>query len=227
LPAPSDVDIGSTNILNHLLRVDEAVVENHLRCHTHILGQGLQTGSIVVPFTTQDVRMGSARDNIDNVLVLRQDLGQSTNHIFNPFVWGEQPECKQDRLAFDTEAVLIEVGIQKREIGNAMRNHVDLAAPDFVDFLQELGRQLAHDNEAIGKLSDLFHDHQLVGVGFPQNRVQGGHHGHLQTLQQLKNMAPGWTAEDPILVLQAHHIDVVEVQELSCVRIRREIVLGQ
>ena len=61
-----------------------------------------------------------------------------------------------------------------------MRNYVDLAARHLKDFLQKLGRKLAHNNEAVRKLCDFFHDYQLARVWFAKNRVQGGHHGHLQ-----------------------------------------------
>ena len=108
-----------------------------------------------------------------------------------------------------------------------MRHHVDLAARHLEDFLQELGRELAHDNEAVGKLCDLFHDHQLVGIWLAQNRMQRCHHGHLQAAQQMQNVAPGRAAEDSILVLQAHHVDVVEVQKISCFLIRLHVVLGK
>ena len=68
---------------------------------------------------------------------------------------------------------------------------------------------------------------QLVRVGLAQNRVQRGHHGHLQAAQQMQNMASGRTAEDSILVLQAHHVDIVEVQEFSRFLIRLHVVLGE
>src|SRR5271157_3227937 len=40
-------------------------------------------------------------------------------------------------------------------------------------------------------------------------------------------MASGRTAEDSILVLQTHHVDIVEVQEFSRVLIRFHLVLGK
>ena len=43
----------------------------------------------------------------------------------------------------------------------------------------------------------------------------------------MQNMASGRAAEDSILVLQAHHVDIVEVQELSRFLIRGHVVLGE
>src|SRR5271165_621132 len=43
----------------------------------------------------------------------------------------------------------------------------------------------------------------------------------------MQDMASGWTAEDSIFVLQAHHVDVVEVQKLSRFLIRLHLVLGE
>ena len=69
----SDVNVGGANELQHLFRADEAVVEDHLRFHSHFLRQSLQTGSILVAFAAQNVRMGRARDDVDNILVLGQE----------------------------------------------------------------------------------------------------------------------------------------------------------
>src|SRR5277367_2340929 len=40
-------------------------------------------------------------------------------------------------------------------------------------------------------------------------------------------MAPGWTTEYSIFVLQAHHVDVIEIQKGSCFLIRPHVVLGE
>ena len=63
----SDVDVGGANELGHFLRTDEAVVEDHLRFHSHFFRQSLQAGSILVSLAAQDVRVGRARDNVGNI----------------------------------------------------------------------------------------------------------------------------------------------------------------
>ena len=96
-----------------------------------------------------------------------------------------------------------------------MRHHIDLIARDLEYLLQELGRELAHDNKPVGKLRDLFQHQHLVRIWLAQNRVQRSDDGHFQTAQQMQDMTAGWTAEDAILVLQRYHVNVVEVQEFS------------
>ena len=66
---------------------------------------------------------------------------------------------------------------------------------------------------------------QLVRIGLAQHCMQRCHHRHLQAAQQVQNMASGRAAEDSVLVLQAHHVDVVEVQEFSGFLIRLHLVL--
>ena len=39
--------------------------------------------------------------------------------------------------------------------------------------------------------------------------------GIFRRAQQMQNVAPGRTAEDSILMLQAYHVDVVEVQKFG------------
>ena len=108
-----------------------------------------------------------------------------------------------------------------------MRHHIDLIAGDLEDLLQKLGRELAHNNEPVGKLRDLFQHQHLVRIWLAQNRVQRCDHGHFQTAQQMQDMTTGWTAEDAILVLQRYHVNVVEVQEFSGFLIRLHIILSE
>src|ERR1700687_6460974 len=108
--------------------------------------------------------MGRACDDVSNILVFGQNLRQSLNYIFDSLIRREQAESEQDRFSLNTKAVFVEIGIQEGQVWNSMRHHVDLATRHLEDFLQELGRQLAHANEAVGQLCDLFHDHKLVGI---------------------------------------------------------------
>src|SRR5208282_274617 len=43
----------------------------------------------------------------------------------------------------------------------------------------------------------------------------------------MQNMTPGLAAKDPILVLQANHVDIVEVQEFRRFLVRGQIVLRE
>src|SRR5579859_4947895 len=83
-------DVTSYNELNHFLGTDEAVVEDHLRFHSDLLRQSLQTGSIDIALATQDVRMSRACDDVHDVLVPGENLRQSLNHIFDSLVRGKQ-----------------------------------------------------------------------------------------------------------------------------------------
>src|SRR5271165_3064349 len=149
IPVRSDVNVGGADELNHFLGTDEAVMEDDLRFHSDFLRQSLQTGSVPVPFATQDVRMGRARNNVNHILVFRQNLRQRLNYVFDSLVRREQAEGDEYRFPFHSEAVFVEIRIQERKVGNAVRNHVDLAARHLIDFLQKLGRKLAHHNQAV------------------------------------------------------------------------------
>src|SRR5437868_8301576 len=106
-----DVNVGGADELNHFFGTDEAVVEDHLRFHSYFLGQGLQSGSILVPLATQDVRMSRARHNVSNILVFGQNLRQRLNHAFDSLIRGEQSEGEEHRLAFHAKSVLVEIWI--------------------------------------------------------------------------------------------------------------------
>ena len=202
-------------------------MEDHVRFHSYFFRQGLQTGAILVSLAAENMRVGCARDDVHNILVLRQNLGQRLNYVFNSLIRREQSECKQDGLAFHAKTVFVEIRVEKRHVRNAMRHHVDLAARHFEYLLQELGRELAHHDKAVGEVGDLLHDHELIWIRLAQYGVQRGHHRHLECAQQMEDVASRRTSEDPILVLQAHHVDVVEVQEFRRVLVGLHFVLGK
>ena len=93
--------------------------------------------------------MGRARDDVDHILVFRQNVRQRLNHVFDSLIRREQAERKQDGFPFYVEAIFVEIRIEEWHVGNAVRNHIDLVARHFENFLQKLGRQLAHYDQTI------------------------------------------------------------------------------
>ena len=113
-------------------------MEDYIRLNSDFLGQSLQIGSIPITLAAENMWMGRACDYVNHILVLRQDLRQRLNHVFDSLIRGKQAERKQYCFSFHVKTVLVEVGIQEWQIGNAVWNHVDLAARHFEDFLKEL-----------------------------------------------------------------------------------------
>ena len=68
-----DVDVRRANEFDHFLRADKAAVEDDVRIHADVLSQILQVRSILIAFTTENVRVSRARDYVDHVLMLRQE----------------------------------------------------------------------------------------------------------------------------------------------------------
>ena len=219
------VNVCGADELHHLLGTDEAIVEKHARLHSHFFRERLQVLAILIPFASENVRVSRARHDVNDILVFRQDLRHRFDHVLDSLVRGEQAEGEENRLSLHTEPVLIEIRINERQVGNSVGNHVDLAAGNFEDFLQELRRELAHHDQPVGKLSNLFHHHQLVWIRLAKDGMQSCHDRHLQTTQKMQDVTSSRSAKDSVLVLQADHVDIVEVQEASGFFIRRDFVL--
>src|SRR5207237_9587242 len=145
----SDIESRCANKCDHFLWAHESVVEGHIRLDSNFLRQGLLVRSIAIALAAENVRMGRPCDYVNHVLVLRQDLRQGLNYIFDSLVWRKQTEREQDGLPLHAKAVLVEIRIEEWQIRDAMRNHVDLAAGHLKDFLQKLGRKLTHDNQTV------------------------------------------------------------------------------
>ncbi len=174
--------------------------------------------------------MSHSGDDIDHVRMPRQNRRQRANDVFNALVGGKQAEGQKNGLAFRAKPVFKIVGVHERQIRHTVRNHIDLSIRNRIHIAQKLRRQFAHDNQAIGEPRDLFQHGALIRVRLAQNRVQRGHHRHLQSAQQGRMWQPARAAVDAIFMLQANKIVAVEVEKIggpligarsSCVSSRR------
>ncbi len=106
-----------------------------------------------------------------------------------------------------------------------MRDQIDLGRRRMVDLLQHLSPALRHDDQPGRKRDQLLHDAALVSPRFAQNGMQRGDHGHSQFAQECQNVAPGGSAENAELVLQADDIYVADVEEVRGAQIGRQVLL--
>src|ERR1017187_8319799 len=156
--------------------------------NSEVLSEQLQRLPVFVSLALSNVRMGRARDDIRNIAVLRQNARQGLYDGFNSLIWREQAEGQQYRLAPNSEAVLVKIRIDKRQVGNSMRDDVNLCRRDLEDLLEKLRRVLAHLDKAVGELWVFALPVMVVGVGFARHRRKGGHDGHVESSQQLQDV---------------------------------------
>ena len=71
--------------------------------------------------------MGRAQHDVHNIRKLRHNCRQGIEHILDTFVGREQPEGEQHGAAFDLKLVFEVGGIDKADIGNAVRDQIDFA----------------------------------------------------------------------------------------------------
>ncbi len=97
--------------------------------------------------------------------------GQGFDDVFDALPWREKAEGQDDLSPLDAELVLEEVGVDERQVGDAVVDEGYLAVGDAIDLAQELRALLAHDDEAVGELGDFFHDRPLAFLGIAQDGV--------------------------------------------------------
>src|ERR1035438_8066358 len=130
-----DVDIGRADELHHLLRTNESVMKYDVLSNPQVLSEQLQRLAVFISLALSYVRMGRPRDDIRNIAVLRQNARQGLYDCFNSLIWREQAEGQQYRFVSDSEAVLVKIRINKRQVGNPMRDDVNLCRRNLEDLL--------------------------------------------------------------------------------------------
>ena len=97
---------------------------------------------------------------------------------------------------------------------------------DAVDLAQERGAVRAHDDEALRERVSSSITRALQRIRLGEDRVQRRDDRHAQLAEQREHVAAGLAAEDAVLVLHAHDVDGVDVQEVRGAPVRREVALG-
>jgi hypothetical protein len=222
-----DVNVGGADELDQFLDADKAVVKEDVVFHSAGARQALELQPIKLSFAPLDVRMGDAEQDVHRLRIALQNGGHGLDDILDALVRREQSKGKQDQLALHAEAVLVKVGVHKGDVGNAVRDPVDLILGYLVSLPQEPGAALTHDDQPIRALGQLFHDAALIRIRLAQDGVQRGHHRHAQLAQERQNVTAGRTAEDAVFVLQADEIHIVAVQEIRGPPVRGWVILHQ
>ena len=219
------VDVCGTDEFLEVIKRDKAVVEDDVLFHTAIIRQSLQSETVTLALSCNQVRMRGPEHEIDDVWMSAHDLRQSLDHMLDPLPRPDQSESEQDHATFHTELGLEWGGVHERDVRDAMGNDVHLRVRHLVGFAQNLRTLLRHHNDPVAASHKLVHDRALSGVGITQHGMKSRHHRHPHFLQQRQKMAPGSTTIDAELMLHAEDIRVVEVQKVSPAPVGIEILL--
>ena len=220
-----NVEVRRADEFLQLLEFYEAVVENDALLDLVLFGQDFQAETIGLAALRQLVGMRRAQDDINDVREFRQNLRESVQDMLNSLVGRKQPEGEQHRPSFHAKLVLVIIGIHKRDVGNAMRNEVDLGGGRPVNILQHLASAFGHGHQP-GRVRDQFLHHAPLGVvGLAQEGMERGDDGHFQFAHQRQQMAAGGPAVNPKLVLNADDVHVADVDEVRRALVGREILL--
>ena len=167
-----DVNVGRADQRSHLFRSDKPIHEQDLPFHTILLCQGLKLKPVAISFTGSDLRVSGACNHVDSIAVTGQDARHGLDHVFEPFVRRKQTKREKDTLAVAREAILIQVRLLKRQLGNAMRNQVYFLGRNPEHLLQNMRGILAHHNKALGACGNPVHHNPLIQIRLTKHRMQ-------------------------------------------------------
>ncbi|OPY59991.1 MAG: hypothetical protein A4E57_04595 [Syntrophorhabdaceae bacterium PtaU1.Bin034] len=185
-------------------------------------GLALQRKAIRLALFLPDVRMGGAEHNVNGLGVLGDDRGEGVDHRFDAFARREQTKSENHLSTFHSVLVLVEVGVHKGNIGNAVMYEGDLLRGDVVDLPEDVFTAPAHNDQPIGQLGDAPGNRRLGCGRCLEYGVERSHQGHAEVCHQIKYVSAVLAAEDPELVLQADDFHPVHVEE-----VRSETILSQ
>ena len=170
---------------------------NDLSLDPQLLGHGLQLIPVSIALASPDMRVGGARDHVDNVLVTGEDARQGANHALEPLVGRQQAKGEQYKLSREAERVFVSLRLHEGQVGNAVRYQIDLFSRHCKYIVQNTRRVVAHHNKTIRERGDLLHDHSLIAVRLTENGMERCYHRHREALQQLQTWLPAFPPKIP------------------------------
>ncbi len=176
----------------------------------HACHQALAIGLTLVP---NQIGMRRTEHDIDRVGAAFQDRGHGVDHDLDALGGGQQAECQNDRAAVKSEFGLGRVGLDKRKVGNAMGDDLDLVVRHAIDAAQQLASLVGHHDDLRGRFDDAFHHRALRRGRLGQHGVQRRDNRHRQARQQLEDVGAGVAAENSELVLQTDDVEPAGIQE--------------
>src|ERR1017187_124748 len=220
-----DVKVRGSDELLQILEFHEAVVEDDVLFDLVLLGKKFQTHPVGFAVLAQFVRMRGAQDNINNLWKFLQNIRQRIEHAFDALVRRKQAEGEQHHLSFYAELIL-EVGrVDEPDVGDAVRDQVDLGCRGVVNILQHSSSALNHDNQPRGERKQLLHHAPLVGPGIAQKGMQRRNNRHSKFAEKRKDVTAGGPAVNAEFVLQTDHVYVADVEEVSGAQVGRQVLL--
>ena len=112
-----------------------------------------------------------------------------------------------------SEFGLCRVGLDKRKVGNAVGDDLDLVVRHAIDAAQQLAALVGHHDDLRRRIDDALHHRALGGGRLGQHRVQRRDDRHAEARKQLENVSAGFAAENAEFVLQANDVEPAGVQE--------------
>ena len=135
-----------------------------------------------------------------------------------PLLGDSRPNVRMTDRPLKSEPGLRRIGFDKRDVGNAVGNDLDLVVRHLIDAAQQFAALVGHHHDLRRGLDDALHHRALRGRRLGQHGVERRHDRHGEARQQLEDVAAGFAAENSEFVLQANDVEPAGVQEVCGAR---------
>ncbi len=130
-----------------------------------------QTFAISLALLLHQLRMGSAKNDIDGVRGGFDDFRHGIEHGLNAFIWRQETEGQNDHLPGEVEFGLGMIWFEKREIGYSVGYDLNLVRWHGMNRTEKFTACFRHDNDSCRNIYDPAHHLMLNGRRFGKYRV--------------------------------------------------------
>ncbi len=120
------------------------------------------------------MRMGRAENDVHDVGMVLDNVGQGFNHHLDALARRQQAEGQQYGAPLESKLVLVKRGINERHVRDAVGYEGDFFRGHAVYGFKYIESLMAHDHQSVAALDEAFHDGGLSGRRVHQHGMQGG-----------------------------------------------------
>src|SRR5438477_2917328 len=152
--------------------------------------------------------MSCAEDDVGGARTRLNYSRHGIDHILDAFVRRKEAEGENNCLSAEAKLCFDLLRFEKWEIGDSMRDELDLAIRHVINGTEYVATLLRHDDE-FGRITiDLTHHLALKGSRICEDRMKRRNDRHFEARQELDNIAPGFAAKSSVFVLKGDYVEV-------------------
>ena len=149
------IDVGGTYEFAEFRIFHIPVHEHHIPLHSEVASELLERLAVALTIATDQIRMGGAEDDINDIRMLAGNLRKCPQGILDTLAGREEAEGQKHRTPGHAEVVFVKIRIRKGNVGNAVGDDSDFVLRDTMNIAEHFRTVVCHHHKFVGTFNQV------------------------------------------------------------------------